>query len=60
MKCISDVPGLAKQTFTPLATSVRSSASAPFMPSSEEMADMRGEMALAEGRMRAISFIATP
>jgi hypothetical protein len=29
--CISEVPGFAKQTSTPLATSVSSSLSAPFM-----------------------------
>ena len=49
MKCISDVPGLAKQTFTPLATSVRNSASAPFMSSRGETTDIRGETAFAEG-----------
>src|SRR5439155_24652024 len=30
-KCISDVPGFAKQTSTPLAISVRTRLSAPFM-----------------------------
>ena len=30
-KCISDVPGLAKQVSTPLASSVRTRLSAPFM-----------------------------
>ena len=30
-KCISEVPGFAKHTSTPLATSVRSRLSAPFM-----------------------------
>src|SRR5258706_7400004 len=30
-KCISDVPGFAKHTSTPLASSVRTSVSAPFM-----------------------------
>src|SRR5215471_11311094 len=32
-KCISDVPGLVKQTFTPPPTSVRTRLSAPFMVS---------------------------
>src|SRR5258707_15365858 len=31
-KCISDVPGLPKQTSTPDPTSVRKRLSAPFMP----------------------------
>src|SRR5688500_11942478 len=30
-KCISEVPGLVKQTFTPFATSVRTRLCAPFM-----------------------------
>ena len=30
-KCISDVPGLVKQTLTPFATSVRTRLSAPFI-----------------------------
>src|SRR5262249_5817408 len=33
-KCISDVPGLVKQTFTPPATSVRARLSAPFIRAS--------------------------
>jgi hypothetical protein len=53
-------PGMAKQTSTPLATSVRSSASAPFMPFCGTMSDIRDKAPCGAGRMRAISFIAVP
>src|SRR4029079_9110452 len=41
-KCISDVPGLAKQTSTPPPTSVRTRLSAPFIPRSPWMVGSLG------------------
>src|SRR4029079_10521766 len=45
-KCISEVPGLAKQTSTPATASVRASASAPFMARCEHAATRGKRMAV--------------